>query len=227
VGAQPVPGLAAEIGAIPLRDRELEPAEQDAVGVAAVEDDRFVRRQQRDTECLEILLQLQTIVGVACAAGDVRADHDREAAVGPGSFAEKILQAAITRHGHVEHLVRVAQPAFVQRQSARLDVPEVGGDGELARLLLYDLAKLTRDRKCGVLEFVGGRAADEGCWHEVDVEIVRRLRDTDDGNAHAAGRSLSAPTVCRRRYSHSRTSLSADACRISHVPCACSVTMIL
>jgi len=53
-----VPGLALDVGPEPLGHAELETAEEDAAGVAAVEGDRLVRRQQGDAEEFEILLQI-------------------------------------------------------------------------------------------------------------------------------------------------------------------------
>jgi hypothetical protein len=102
VFAEPVPRLLQSLQDIPLGDALLDSPRQDRGRALAVDADRFVRGEQRDTISLQIVLDLGAVVRPTCDAFDRLADDRIESAVGRARLGEQILDSAVARYWDLE-----------------------------------------------------------------------------------------------------------------------------
>nr|WP_280329191.1 hypothetical protein [Nocardia wallacei] len=162
VGAQSTPGLFEGVEDFVFGNGLVDPALQDPLGAAAGQRDRFVRREQRHFDVLELAFDRQSLESPPGHAGHGFADHHIEAAAGVGRFVAEIGDAAVSGDRNVEAVVIRAVAAVVEVHAAGLDVVEVRHDHPRVRDRGLAVVQLPQHRLTRVLLILGGGAAQEG-----------------------------------------------------------------
>ncbi|MFE5564760.1 hypothetical protein ACFQ68_07180 [Amycolatopsis japonica] len=162
MGAETAPGLLQGVEHLVLGDRLVDTTLEDALGAAAGQGDRLVRREEWHVRALEFAFDGQAFECPARDARDPLANDDVERTVLPRSFLEEVGDTARSRDGDVEAVVVRSAASVVQGEPAGLDVVEMCHDHPGVGYRRLAVGQLTQHRLARILQVFGGRPAEEG-----------------------------------------------------------------
>jgi hypothetical protein len=161
------PHLGFEVVAEVLGHALLHPADQDGGRLGGGGVDRLVGGEDHQPGGVQLLLELERVVGVAAGPLDVLADHPREPGRPGSDLGAEVGHAAVAGDaGGGELPPRPGLAALVEVGPAGLHVPVVAGDDESLGEPLPRQAELLGQRLDGVLHLHGGGPADERHRHD-------------------------------------------------------------
>ncbi|WP_244180887.1 hypothetical protein [Amycolatopsis pretoriensis] len=194
VGAEAAPRLFEGVEDLVLGDRLVDPALQHALRPAARERYRLVGREQRDVGVLEFSFDREPLEGSTSHPRDALANHHVEAAVVPRRLVEQVDDAAGAGDRDVEPLVALPLSAFVEFETAGLDVEEVGRDDPGRGQRVLAVRQLPDDGLARVLLVFGRGASEEG---DADLVVQQGTRHPQRGHGVVGqARRRRCPVMC-------------------------------